>query len=148
MKRPSIAIALFATVIAACGGSEPAKKTDTTQKMSSGDDSHALCMSFFQRQRECTDVYIPALVAARVEADKPAGIAQEDQANGRDALVAKANEEWAQDSTDEAIGAMCDKIMTSEPAQADIEQGRSCMAEQTCEAFVPCAIDLTKRHWQ
>jgi hypothetical protein len=143
MKRPSIAIALF-VVVAACGGSEQPAKQDTTAKMSAGDETHALCVQFFQRQRECTDTYIPALVAARVELDKPPGIAQTDQEIGRDALVAKAMEEWAQDSTDEAIGATCDKIMTNEPSQADIEKGRSCMAADACQPFVDCAIDLLK----
>jgi hypothetical protein len=148
MKRPSLAAALSALVLAACGGSDQPAKTGgtTTAKMSSGDDSHALCVQFFQRQRECTDTYIPALVAMRVELDKPPGIAQTDQEIGRDALVAKAMEEWASDSTDEAISATCEKILADEPSQAEIEQGRSCMAADACQPFVDCALDLVKSH--
>src|SRR5690349_12778655 len=102
MIRP---LAIAVLVLAACGGADTTSKPTTTNKMSSGsDDNHAMCVSFFQRQRECTAEFIPTLVAKRVELDKPAGIAAEDAANGRDALVAQANEEWKTDSTDEAIG--------------------------------------------
>lgn len=146
MIRP-LAIAIL--VLAACGGADNTNKPSTTAKMSSGnDDTHALCVSFFQRQRECTTDFIPALVAKRVELDKPAGIAAEDTANGRDALVAKANEEWKTDSTDEAIGQMCDKILATPPAQADIDDGKACMAQSDCQAFSTCAVDISSRHWQ
>lgn len=145
MIRP-LAIAIL--VLAACGGADNTNKPSTTAKMSSGnDDTHALCVSFFQRQRECPE-FIPTLVAKRVELDKPAGIAAEDTANGRDALVAKANEEWKTDSTDEAIGQMCDKILATPPAQADIDDGKACMAQSDCQAFSTCAVDISSRHWQ
>lgn len=147
MIRPfAIAALVFA---AACGGSDqPAKQTTTNKMTSSPDDGHAMCVSFFQRQRECTDTFIPTLVAKRVELDKPAGIAAEDAANGRDALVAKANEEWKTDSTDEAIGAMCDKIMSVPPSQDDMDAGKACMASADCQSFSTCAVDLTSKHWQ
>jgi hypothetical protein len=148
MIRPSIAAVLF-VVVAACGGSEKPAKTETTAKMSAGDDSHAMCVQMFTRQRECTDTFIPALVAARVSADKPAGIAAKDAEVGRDALVGMAMEEWAQDSTDEAIAAQCDKILTSHtPTQAEIDQGQACMAADACQPFVDCSIELIKPHWQ
>jgi hypothetical protein len=147
MIRP-LAIATFVVALAACGGADSTSKPATTAKMSSSpDDNHALCVSFFQRQRECPE-FIPTLVAKRVELDKPAGIAAEDAANGRDALIAKANEEFKTDSTDEAIGQMCDKILATPPAATDIEQGKACMDQSDCQAFSTCAVDLSSRHWQ
>jgi len=144
MIRP---LAIAALVLAACGGADNTSKPTTTAKMSSSGDDHALCMSFFQRQRECPE-FIPTLVAKRVELDKPAGIAAEDSANGRDALIAKANEEWKTDSTDEAIGAMCDKILATPPAQADMDAGKACMEQSDCQAFSTCAVELSSKHWQ
>jgi hypothetical protein len=147
MIRLSIVLIVLA---AACGGSEKPAQQPTTNKMtaSSADDNHAMCASFFQRERECTAQFIPTLVAARVAADKPAGIAAEDAKNGRDALIAKANEEWATDSTDAAIDAMCTKILEVPPSQDEIDQGTSCMASSDCQAFSDCAVALTSKHWQ
>ena len=154
MIRPSIAIAALFTLTAACGGADaPAKSgpttAPTTAKMTSTDDPHALCVQTFERQRACTDTFIPALVAARVEADQPAGIAAKDAEVGRDALVGMASEEWAQDSTDEAIAATCEKIAANvQPTEAEIAKAQACLAEEACGPFVDCSIELIKPHWQ
>jgi hypothetical protein len=146
MTRPSIAIAFV--VLAACGGSEKPKDT-TTNKMTSSttDDTHALCVSGFQRQRECTDTFIPALVAARVAADKPPGIAAKDAEIGRDALVATAMEEWKTDSTDEAIDANCTSLLAEHaPSPEQIEAMKGCMAQTECQAFTDCTLQVVGPH--
>lgn len=148
MIRP-LAIALF--VVAACGGADhPAKPTTTTTSdptTASSDDLHALCVSGFQRQRECTDQFIPALVARRVELDNPPGIAAKDHEVGRDALVAQALEEWKEDSKDENIGPHCDQILAAHaPDQATTDKFKSCMEMADCQAFSDCSLDALYPH--
>jgi hypothetical protein len=131
----------FVASLAACGGAEPPAK----QPASASDDPLSVCVTAFERQRECTDIFIPALVAARVEHDKPPGIAATDTADGREALVAKAHEEWKVDSTDENIAANCQKMSTEIPpdvAAQLTEQVQGCLAADGCQAFVDCLIPV------
>jgi hypothetical protein len=141
----SRAIAIAALVLAACGGAD---KPAQPAKMSNGpDDLHALCVSGFQRQRECTAQFIPALVARRVELDNPPGIAAKDQEMGRDALVAAALEEWKTDSLDENIGPRCDQILSSHPPdQATTDKFKACMEMSDCQAFSDCSLDALYPH--
>ncbi|HUS66382.1 MAG TPA: hypothetical protein VMZ28_17640 [Kofleriaceae bacterium] len=136
-----------------CGSSEPAETTPAVTTApspvvkSSGKDPYDVCVATFERQRACTDTFIPALVEARVQADRPAGIAEADRSEGRDALVAKAMDEWKQDSTDESIAATCKKIVDSAPA-GTADAAEACLAESDCGAFSTCAVDLAKAHWR
>src|SRR5438067_7192500 len=75
-------------------------------------DATASCVRLFQRQRTCTQDFIPALVDLRRSLDRPAGIAQGD----RQETIAAALEEWKSDSTDEAIGTTCDRMAPSLPS--------------------------------
>jgi hypothetical protein len=137
-----------------CGSSEPADTTTPAvaeapspeTKAAAQKDPYAVCVATFERQRTCTDSYIPARVAARVDADHPAGIAEMDRKEGRDALVAKAMEEWKTDSTDESIAATCKKITASAPAGM-VDAAEACLAESDCGAFSACSVDLVKAHW-
>jgi len=113
--------------------------------------SDEICRSFMQRQRACSEVFIPALVAARVQHDVPPGIAAQDARSGRQALVQEAFEEWQHDSQDPAIGALCDEIAQSLSPAKDVElrsQLSACLATAGCEPFVGCAVPLNLIRWQ
>ena len=147
-------IALALTVTAACGASEPpaagtqpnAHEVPAPVVKSSVEapDGQEVCAAAMRRQRECTDVFIPALVDARVRADQPAGIAAKDQEMGRAALVAGAREEWTDDSTDDAIEATCSKA-AGHPDM--VEKAEACLAESACDAFSACTIDIISSSW-
>ena len=153
--RRFLSIALLWTSAAVgCGSSEPADTTTPSVVAapsplvkSSGDDPYDLCVATFERQRACTDAYIPALVDARVRADVPPGIAAADRERGRDALVAAAREEWKTDSTDDGIAATCKKVASdAPPALAD--EAKACLAQDDCSAFSTCAVDLAASRWR
>lgn len=152
MTRSSIRASIFAVLVplavAACGGAKPT--THEASKEAAAGEPRAVCVSAFERQRTCADVFIPALVGARVEADNPPGIAAADASEGRAALVAKANEEWATDSTDEAIGQHCDGMVAKVPADqlgalADAVEG--CVAAADCDGFTSCMIPIMQAQW-
>ncbi|MEO8183950.1 MAG: hypothetical protein ABI895_34440 [Deltaproteobacteria bacterium] len=113
--------------------------------------SDEICRSFMQRQRACSEAFIPALVAARVQHDIPAGIAAQDGKIGRPALVREAFEEWRQDSQDAAIGALCDDIAQSLSPARDVELRTSlsaCLGTAGCEPFVTCSVPLNLMRWK
>lgn len=144
-----LVVTLVASV-AGCGGkSAPATSSTQSAATATAGDPVESCRKMFVRQRECTDVFIPALVDLRVRKDVPAGIAAEDKANGREALVAQAKAEWANDSTDEAIAGTCDKMMaTMDPAmKAKMADGAGqCLATTECAAFVECEMPMLEQH--
>jgi hypothetical protein len=150
-------IALSLTLTAACGASEPAATAPAAQEVRSPEvkasaekhEGYDTCVAAFRRQRECTDTYIPALVDARVRADKPAGIAAKDKEIGRDALVAAAFEEWKVDSTDEAIDQMCTNITSGETSGLPemLQWAEACLAKTDCAGFSACAVDIVASRW-
>ncbi len=154
VRQFSLALAL--SITAACGASEP-KSSPKAQEVPAPDvkpsaekyEGYDTCVAAFRRQRECTDTYIPALVDARVRADKPAGIAAKDKEVGRDALVGMAMEEWKSDSTDEAIDRMCTSITNDEQDGAPelIQRAKACLEESECAAFSACAVDIVSSRW-
>jgi hypothetical protein len=147
--------ALLAT--AGCLGAEPDAPDTNTGKTgqalaapapTSTDD---VCRTLMQRQRACTDTFIPALVEARVASDNPAGITAEDRSVGRPALIKQALTEWASDSQDSAIDALCEEITQSvSPAkEAQLRTSASaCLAQTGCDAFVSCAVPLSLIRWK
>jgi len=153
-RQFSIALAL--SITAACGASEP-KSSSTAQEVPAPQmkpsaekyEGYDTCVAAFRRQRDCTDTYIPALVDARVRADKPAGIAAKDKEMGRDGLVAAALEEWKSDSTDQAIDRTCTNITNDEQDGAPelVERAKHCLAESECAAFSACAVDIVSSRW-
>lgn len=148
MRKHLIAIAILS---AACGGDSKPAATDTTPKPVTAGDDQALCEQMFTRQRECTDVYIPALVSWRVEADVPAGIAARDQAEGREALVAAAMAEWAEDSKPERVTAHCAEILASMPEEHKApmrEPMKACLQSADCPAYVSCVEVLHRERFQ
>lgn len=102
-------------------------------------DARSACVQLFERQRACTDAFIPALVDLRRELDAPAGIAK----MPRPDVVAAAMEEWKVDSTDDAIAAQCDRLAPRLAAPA-VAEARSCVAMGACGEFVRCVMPLTR----
>jgi hypothetical protein len=111
----------------------------------------AVCRALMRRERTCSDSFIPALVQARVESDNPAGITTEDRAVGREALVKQAFGEWASDSQDASIDALCEQIAQSISPQNDTElrtSASACLARVECDEFVACAVPLSLVRWK
>ncbi len=102
------------------------------------------CTAGFTRARECTDQYIPALVALRVRLDVPAGIAEQDRKLGRPGLVQEAMGEWSSDSTDEAIATSCQKMAAAprERVGAYLDGAERCLTMSGCQAYVDCVMPL------
>jgi hypothetical protein len=143
MRNLMIVSVLF---VAACGGGSkkeetgPAGGEPPAGKMSPEAAAEG-CLKMLQRQRECTDVFIPALVGWRVELDTPAGIAAMDASEGRDALVTKAKAEWGASNSDEQLEGLCANIIGGMPPDelaGGIELGQRCLATETCEAYTSC----------
>lgn len=141
-RHPSV----LALLLVACGSSSNTKSTDVpppVMKPAAARSGPSTCVAVFERQRECTDTFIPALVDLRVRLDVPAGIADVDRKDGRAALVSQAMEEWSHDSTDEAIAATCERM----PAGADMEtKAQECLKKDACGPFVECVMPLIQSH--
>lgn len=105
-----------------------------------------VCRDLMRRERDCSAVFIPALVAERVRLDIPAGIAAHDALIGRDALVSEALDEYADDSRDERIAATCADVAAQLPAdrgQRLVASGDACLGLDACEPFVACAVPIS-----
>jgi hypothetical protein len=138
VKHTLLALAL---VLAACGPSTPPPKSGGPAVGSV--DSKAGCVKLREKQRSCTADFIPALVDMRVKLDLPPGIAEAARSEGRDKLLATANEEWKKDSTDESIAAMCEKMpMPPGVTPAQKAAAEKCLAAADCKAFVGCFVPL------
>jgi hypothetical protein len=158
MTRTILSSLLLALVAgaAACGGADAPARSGTTptteaQPATAG-TPRAACVAMFERQRACTDIYLPALVDARIANDRPAGIAAEAaKPGGRDAMIATARTEWANDSTDASISATCDNVLAKMPpeqAEGMAGQANQCLAADACQAFVDCVIPMTVAMWK
>ena len=111
MSRTALALILaLAPLAAACGTTSAAAPAPKAQKASSTGDAQTLCVEAMTRNRTCTDDFIPALVDARARHDMPPGIADAVKQD-RNAVIAKAKEEWATDSTDESIARNCQAMV-------------------------------------
>jgi hypothetical protein len=143
-------LVVLAGSLAACGGAGAEQGKETTPGASAaGGDMEAVCRDSFARQRTCTDDFIPALVDARIELDLPAGIAAEGKKDGgRDALIAKAKEEWSKDSEPAAVAAQCTDMSGKMPAdqKAEVSGALSqCLPSADCKSYVACVMPVTKK---
>jgi hypothetical protein len=139
VKHTVLALTL---VLAACGPATPPPKTGSGPAVGAV-DAKAGCVKLRQQQRACTADFIPALVDSRIKVDVPPGIAAAAKTDGRDAIIAKAMEEWKSDSTDEAIAAMCEKMpMPPNATAAQKEAVGKCLAVTECKAFVGCFLPV------
>jgi hypothetical protein len=150
MMRAMRSLSLGLLLIVALAGGGGSKPAPASPQPAANDDA-AGCEKMFARQRECTDVFIPALVGWRVELDVPAGVAARDQAEGRQALVDQALTEWAEDSKEEKVRETCAAILASIPAERLApmrEAGEACMATADCQAFVACMEPMHRQRLQ
>ncbi|HET9626466.1 MAG TPA: hypothetical protein VFP84_34125 [Kofleriaceae bacterium] len=131
--------ALSALALAACNAAQ------ATPAATSSPADHDLCVAVMTHARACTDVYIPALVDARAAADIPRGIRAE-VAKDRKGVIAQALREWATDSTDASIEALCRHPMPD--SEADRATGRACQAKTDCAAFSQCVLPLQQKYWR
>lgn len=150
MKRILAGLVLVvAGSLAACGGAGADQGKETTPGQGAGGDMEATCRESFARQKTCTDDFIPALVDARIELDLPAGIAAEGKKDGgRDALIAKAKQEWAEDSKPEAVAMKCTEMSGKVPAEQKaelMEAHKKCLAISDCKEYVQCVMPITKK---
>ena len=129
---------LIAVILAVAACDRPDSPEVAAQKAQL-EAAQATCVKLFQRQRACTDAYIPALVDLRRELDVPEGIAHQPRAE----LVAVALEEWKADSTDEAIGAQCGRLAGAlSPASLTLAKG--CLETSACGELVACVTPLMR----
>lgn len=147
-----LVLSLLSAALAACAGAEAEPKTGASPSSTTPPPSAVQqCEAFFTRAAACTDTYLPALVDLRIELDKPAGIAAHAQSEGRDAVLAKAQEEWAADSQPAAITANCERAVSSVPPER-VEQMRgqveSCTAAADCAAFATCSTQIQRAMMQ
>jgi hypothetical protein len=147
-----LASLLLATAVTApaCGTSDAASPPPVgpTQATPASTDAKAGCVELFTRNRTCTAQYIPALVDLRAKYDAPAGIAAEVAAH-RDDVIAQAMTEWATDSTDAAIDALCTKIVTQTPPAvlAESSGAMDCLANQDCGAYTACVMPYFEKRF-
>lgn len=151
MTRSLLLAPLLALLVPACSASEaaaPAPVAPAQAQPASTSDPKAVCVEMFTRNRTCTADYIPALVDLRAKYDVPAGIAASVAAN-RAAVIAQANEEWAEDSTDAAIDATCTKIVANlTPAVlADVGGIESCLAIEGCADYTACVMPYHEKRF-
>ena len=144
MNRSILALTLSlsaATLGAACGTTSDAAPATKTATAPAGDD-HATCVQVFQKQRACTDQFIPALVDTRAKYDNPPGIAAQVKAD-RAGVIAQAKTEWATDSTDAAIDHTCGTLAADHDMVAAAQR---CLAQAPCDAFVTCITPVFEKH--
>ena len=135
MSRYLIAAVLFAV---ACDRPQDPESAAARAQLA---DARAACVQLVQRQRSCTDAFIPALVDLRRELDNPKGIASAPRAE----LLSAAMEEWKTDSTDSAIAAQCERMAGELPAPA-VAESRRCVAIPECGGFIACTLPLMRQH--
>lgn len=133
-------------ILSACAGAETGGGEPATGGSAEGLAVQALCTSNLERQRQCTDTFLPALVELRISLDKPAGIAETAREEGREVLIATAHEEWKEDSTDAAISRTCAQVASHPEAAKMTGPMRDCLDRASCEDYVPCAVELLRGH--
>lgn len=107
-------------------------------------------MTVMNRERECADTFIPALVDLRVELDQPPGIAAQAASDGREAIVAQAQAEYEGAGTEIAIEVNCNALARLPEEQqarwnAMLEE---CAAITECGPFTECDIRITEARFR
>ena len=133
----------FAAIACSAAMADP-PPTAPVKAATTGTDQQA-CVESFQRNRTCTDEYIPALVDTRAKYDNPTGIADKVKAD-RAGIIAAAKAEWADDSKDEAIANTCQRLVAGPGSHADVETARGCLAQTDCAGYVSCVMPIFDKH--
>jgi hypothetical protein len=148
MKKLSIVIGCLVTslALAACASAQASPEPAPAQK-TSADDQQSVCVANMTKARECTDVYIPALVDARAQADTPPGIADSVK-NDRDGVIKQALEEWKTDSQDANITQRCEQMTAHiQVTQDDLAAVKECNAKSDCQAFTSCSMPVLAKYF-
>ena len=101
------------------------------------------------RQVSCVDDYLSALLDLRVELNMPPGIGDEVKAQGRDAVLAIAHQEFQRDTEPAKVDAMCSAIATrTPPEQVEhlLKEGDECEATTDCKAFAACSVATSREY--
>jgi hypothetical protein len=138
-----IAIALCCAL--GCGAPPPPPENEVSEE----DNARDVCHVVMRRTRSCEEEYLPALLAMRVRHDEPEGIAARYEAEGEDAMLEIAREEFARDWSDEGIDAHCQRLveMPADRRAAVVERERACIPARNCAEYVACAVDILDRRW-
>lgn len=148
MKRTSLVIALF---LVGCGSSKPAPEAPapSESKAESGGDLLDVCVKTFERQYECTDDFIPALVDFRIKNGllpaEAAPLLEEE--GGREKLIQMAMEEWKVDGVEPQRTESCKKmtkVVTPEEGEKLKAAGEQCLATTDCKAFLDCMMPIVE----
>ncbi len=141
-------IVVATTWLVGCSASEQpnAAPSASAQPLSAAADaSYAQCLALRNRERSCTQQYIPALVDARIEMDRPQGIAAQAKTEGRDSLIAQAFKEWEVDSVN--AEEFCRGQLSRLPSPAVevfLKGAGACIERSSCTQFVSCWVPQLK----
>jgi hypothetical protein len=140
---------LLTLALIGCGGGGAAPAEEPAPAPTAA-DLGPLCDRHYQRQRECVDEYLSALLDARVEYDMPPGIAAEVEAEGRDAALVKTRADWEEFTTPDNVDAICRAMEQTPEDQVErlYRQGEACAATTDCAAWARCAVDDERSYIQ
>lgn len=145
-----VSLLLLAVSLTACGGSDLPPPAPAPEPAAASEPTPLdTCVAVFARQKECTDDFIPALVDLRIRHDVPTGVADQAANGGRDALIATAMQEWAEDSQEPVARATCEQMIAQVPPEQlepMLNQGRDCAAMPACGEFVHCILPQIEQH--
>jgi hypothetical protein len=146
----ALALALAVAPLAGCASETAQAKPApvTAQTASTPDDQKTVCVANMTKSRECTDVYIPALVDARAQADTPPGIADAVKKD-RNGVIAQAMEEWKTDSQDANINTRCEQMAGQiHVTPEDLAAAKDCNAKADCQEFTSCSMPLFAKYFR
>jgi hypothetical protein len=145
-RLPLTITSMIATLITACGGSS--RPADDGGKGQGAADPVSTCRTVVERQRACTDHYVPALVDLRIKLDRPAGTAARAKEEGHEATVARAKAEWTVDTTDDKIAQDCSRVsqLPPERLKEEMPMAEACLAKPDCPTFTECIIRVEERN--
>jgi hypothetical protein len=140
---------LIVMVLSACGGSsstETAAEPPPAEEAAPPAPITVACVTVMNRERECADTFIPELVDLRVRLDQPPGIREQDETEGRDALVAQARSEYEGAGVDIAIEVNCNALarLGEEQQTRWRTMLAECAAITDCNQFTECDIRITE----
>ena len=133
---------LLVAVTFSCGGSQPAPAPAPAATHTAA-DLGPLCRAHYAHEQTCSDDYLGALLDLRVELNQPPGIADEEKAKGKPAMIELARVEFQRDTAPDKVAAICDAMAAHTPAgQIDrlYNDGTHCAAMTDCKQFASCAV--------
>lgn len=102
-----------------------------------------------RRTRACKELFVPGLLALRVKLDRPAGIRARHEADGHEAILALAKQQFDADWSEDAIASNCQKLSERAPEDQEriVAPDRKCLATEGCRAFVDCDLAGKEERW-